>query len=136
MVVDSFAAIFRTEFSLDMAPERSRHIVNFGSKLKSLSDQYNCPIVCVNQVSDNFKAAPGLRQGANVVPALGLVWANTVNVRLMLSRWSSPGAHLDSSSEQPESAISREIEVIFAPHLPPSRCRFTITEMGVSGVAA
>ena len=135
VVIDSFAAICRTEFSSDMSAERSKHLATFGSKLKTLSDQYDCPIVCVNQVSDNFKSGGGspFRLSANVVPALGLAWSNTINTRLMLSRWNVPKALHVMREGNPESEIERELEIVFAPHLPQSRCKFRVTEEGVAG---
>lgn len=179
VIIDSFAAIFRVEFEGELANERSKYLSRFGSKLKKLSDQYDTPIVCVNQVSDNFasngislpilsssifnsnssnqngKSQPQPVENSKVdtnpatlmafpnklhpdsnlarfVPTLGLVWANTINLRIMLhrSRFSS-GQGQDANASE----IRREMEIIFAPHLPMSKCEFIVTEAGVIGTS-
>ena len=50
LVVDSVAALFRSEFQADQGLERSRHLTSFASALHKLSSAYQLPILCVNQV--------------------------------------------------------------------------------------
>lgn len=52
------------------------------------------------------------------VPALGLAWANLVNCRLQMFRQHN----------------TRQLHVIFAPHLPLQSCQFNITSNGVVGL--
>lgn len=58
-------------------------------------------------------------------PALGITWANQLLVRLLADR------------QRPEEAAlappGRTLRVVFAPHLPPSSCSYTITSEGVRG---
>lgn len=51
VVVDSVAALFRSEFQADEAIKRSRHLLTFSSALHRLSHNYGAPVLCVNQVS-------------------------------------------------------------------------------------
>ena len=50
LVVDSVAALFRSEFQADQGLERSRHLTAFATALHKLSASYQLPILCVNQV--------------------------------------------------------------------------------------
>lgn len=50
VVVDSVAALFRSEFQADEAIKRSRHLLTFSSALHRLSHCYGAPVLCVNQV--------------------------------------------------------------------------------------
>lgn len=58
-------------------------------------------------------------------PALGITWANQLLVRLLADR------------QRPEEAAlappGRTLRVVFAPHLPPSSCSYTIASEGVRG---
>lgn len=112
----------------------------------------------VLQVSDAFtnddiitKQAPackhtgGLRllsSGRELVPALGLAWANCVNTRLFLSRTeaavTSPQCQSNNAAfSAPEQAYSmpiRYMQVVFSPCLPPDTCLFVVTQHGLQGV--
>lgn len=114
----------------------------------------------VPQVSDAFtdddiltkKQAPackhtgGLRllsSGRELVPALGLAWANCVNTRLFLSRTevivASPQCHSNSAAfcgpeHIPYSVSLRYMQVVFSPCLPPDTCLFVVTQHGLQGV--
>lgn len=50
LVVDSVAALFRSEFQPDQGLERSHHLMACASTLHRLSSTYQLPILCVNQV--------------------------------------------------------------------------------------
>ena len=68
--------------------------------------------------------------GRVVLPALGLSWANCVDVRIGVSR-SGRGRGEDGDG----GGVQRAMEVLCAPHLPRRRVRFTVDERGVRGVA-
>uniref|UniRef100_A0A8C5FNP8 X-ray repair complementing defective repair in Chinese hamster cells 3 n=1 Tax=Gadus morhua TaxID=8049 RepID=A0A8C5FNP8_GADMO len=123
LVVDSVAALFRSEFQADQGLERSRHLTAFATALHKLSASYQLPILCVNQV--------GVRHGpvdSKVVPALGMAWANQVMVRLMVTRL--PGA----VSMGTQSSARRRLEVVFAPHLARDSCLFGVWREGTRGL--
>ncbi|XP_042091518.1 DNA repair protein XRCC3 isoform X2 [Ovis aries] len=58
-------------------------------------------------------------------PALGITWANQLLVRLLADR--------QCPEEVPLVPPGRTLRVVFAPHLPPSSCSYTITAEGVRG---
>ena len=50
LVIDSIAAIYRSEFSRDQGIAKARSLIQIGGKLHRLSHLHNLPIICVNQV--------------------------------------------------------------------------------------
>ena len=100
IVIDSIAALFRSEF--DNTPvelkRRSSLFFKISSKLKALAKRFSLAVLVTNQVVDLVgpnEGINGLRignlgclytSGRRVCPALGLAWANCVNSRLFLSR--------------------------------------------------
>ena len=98
-----------------------------------------------------------MEENGRKVPALGLCWANTLTTRLMLSRTehyvtvalrdnqAASTQQCDSkaaSTQQCNSSVTartyqanvRNLEVLFAPYLPNSVCRFIVDEDGVKGL--
>ncbi|XP_021277056.1 DNA repair protein XRCC3 homolog [Herrania umbratica] len=153
VVIDSIAALFRSEF--DNTPvelkRRSSLFFKISSMLKALARRFNLAVLLTNQVVDMVgpnEGINGLRignlgslytSGRRVCPALGLAWANCVNSRLFLSR------HEEANSEENGKLIGesggfvcqqtrRKLHVVFAPHLPESSCEFVITREGLFGV--
>ncbi|CAA2991720.1 DNA repair XRCC3 homolog [Olea europaea subsp. europaea] len=97
IVIDSIAALFRSEF--DNTPlelkRRSSMFFKIASKLKSQAQKFGLAVVVTNQVVDVIESSGNLRignsgflfsSGRRVCPALGLSWANCVNIRLFLWR--------------------------------------------------
>uniref|UniRef100_A0A3B1JAW9 DNA repair protein n=1 Tax=Astyanax mexicanus TaxID=7994 RepID=A0A3B1JAW9_ASTMX len=133
VVVDSVAALFRTEFQADEAIERARHLLAFSSTLHRLSHTHAAPVFCINQVSDVVDGPnPGRCDyglvDSKVQPALGIAWANQVMVRLML--WRQEGC-LRSGGR---TSAPRRLEVVFAPHLPRASCLCGVWEEGVRAI--
>ncbi|XP_056150866.1 DNA repair protein XRCC3 isoform X2 [Lampris incognitus] len=133
LVVDSVAALFRSEFLADEAVERSRHLLAFSATLQHLSEQYNTPVFCINQVTDALEGS-AVAQGSlglenpKVLPALGLAWANQVMVRLMMVHLQGTVAMGDQTS------TPRRLEVVFAPHLARASCVCGVWKEGVRGL--
>ncbi|XP_071511762.1 DNA repair protein XRCC3-like [Diadema antillarum] len=143
-VVDSLAAIFRSEFELRDTVKRARELQRVGAHLHRLSCQFNAAIVCVNQVTANMKSSLDPRE-SDMMPALGLTWSNVVKVRLMLSRTPyrlPPSALKDTKkSDRGDGAHSaeadipvRQMEILFAPHLPKDVCHYVVDGDGVKGL--
>ncbi|KAF4396013.1 hypothetical protein G4B88_020650 [Cannabis sativa] len=151
IVVDSIAALFRSEF--DNTPsdlkQRSSLFFKISGQLKLLAKRFNVAVVVTNQVVDfmgESGSLNGLRignlgslysSGRRVCPALGIAWANCVNSRLFLSRNEEViGAEI--SSENAGDGLCRRtrrrLYVLFAPHLPESSTEFVIRREGVFGV--
>lgn len=63
--------------------------------------------------------------GSHVCPALGLAWANQLLMRLMAERF--------HGAQAIPGHPARSLRVLFAPHLPPSSCAYTISSEGVRG---
>ncbi|XP_009069819.1 PREDICTED: DNA repair protein XRCC3-like, partial [Acanthisitta chloris] len=137
VVIDSIAALFRCDFGAAESADRARYLQTFGAQLHSLSTRFRTPIMCINQVTDavsELEAAPCSCRavGSRVIPALGITWANQLLMRLMVSRISLPGHSPGVVS--PCTATVRTLRVVFAPHLPPSFCYYTVQLEGVKGV--
>lgn len=153
IVIDSIAALFRSEFDNNPADmkRRSSFFFKISGRLRALAEKFGLAVVVTNQVVDvmgNNEGMNGLRignleclytSGRRVSPALGLAWANCVNTRLFLSRSEEisgerSGLVEEDGSSSYSARSRRHIHVVFAPHLPPSSCEFTILREGVFGV--
>lgn len=69
-----------------------------------------------------FPASP---RDERLCPALGLAWADQLLMRLMV--------HRRPEEEAGPGPPGRTLRVVFAPHLPPSSCSYTISAEGVRG---
>ncbi|NXX45641.1 XRCC3 protein, partial [Tricholaema leucomelas] len=141
VVIDSIAALFRCEFGVSDSVMKARYLQTFGAQLHSLSTKFRTPIMCINQVFDigiNFIHAAICSYffhsvvDNRVVPALGITWANQLLMRLMVSRVLQPEQSSETASHHTGSV--RTLRVVFAPHLPPSFCYYTVKLEGVKGV--
>jgi DNA-repair protein XRCC3 len=157
LVIDSIAALFRCELgSIDQTQERTNTLHSHACILKQLSDENKIPILIINQVTDYFVNDLQI-QGFNsngVIPSLGLHWANSINMRIMLSktkhvyREEAPTENNVNNKNNAESnepltkkrkteSISigvRTMQVVFSPHLPNSSCYYLIDQDGVHGL--
>ncbi|CAN1843293.1 DNA repair protein XRCC3 homolog [Linum perenne] len=139
IVIDSIAALFRSEFDNSSADlmKRSSLFFKISGKLKRLAWRFKLAIVVTNQVVDCVgDGVNGVKvgnlgslcsSGRRVLPALGLAWSNCVNSRVFLSR-------SEDEKEEGERRTRRWLHLVFAPHLPPSSCEFVIRREGVSGI--
>ncbi|XP_042358827.1 DNA repair protein XRCC3 [Plectropomus leopardus] len=132
LVVDSVAALFRSEFQASDWLERSKQLLSFSSKLQHLSLEFRTPVLCINQVTDVFSSSDdslGVSPlSSGVSPALGLLWANQVTVRLMMRRLQGTVVRGNQSS------VLRRLEVAFAPHLARDGRDAAVWTEGVRGV--
>ncbi|XP_028921669.1 DNA repair protein XRCC3 [Ornithorhynchus anatinus] len=139
VVVDSVAALFRCEFGARDSVGRARCLQSLGAKLHQLSAQFDSPVLCINQVTDilderetahsNF----GLEEEA-VTPALGLTWSNQLLMRMMVHRLPAGGEPTETAGTSAPGPVVRALRVVFAPHLPPAFCYFTVNAEGVKGL--
>jgi DNA-repair protein XRCC3 len=90
--------------------------------------------------------------GREIVPALGLAWANCVNTRVLLSKESTlDGQHrivhkgppsqaslrATAAGAAPPPAASpqlRHMQVVFSPFLPQSKCSYVVESTGMRGL--
>ena len=154
LIIDSVAGLFRVDDEVSTANSPARAEVQFrlSSALRRLSSQQQMVVVACNQVTDRFlPAEPILRSsetyrdrytilssGRQVLPALGLSWANCVDVRLAVSRRGGGrgGGGGSVSMVLDGSEVLREMDVVFAPHLPRRSMNFVVDADGVRGVEA
>ncbi|XP_078714143.1 DNA repair protein XRCC3 [Lampetra fluviatilis] len=159
IIVDSIAALFRSEFSVHEAVARAQQLRKFGAQLHELSNTYSAPVICVNQicvflqVSGNVSGQDhGSGAQSKVIPALGITWAHMQLMRIMVSRghaegtaptgagtWREAGApttcaHARNRDVTQQPDVVRTMELVFAPHLPQSSCRYAVTAHGVVGL--
>ncbi|XP_045864253.1 DNA repair protein XRCC3 isoform X2 [Meles meles] len=133
VVIDSVAAPFRCEFDSAASVPRARRLQALGGALRWLSCTFRTPVLCINQVTEGTEeqgAAPGL-QGPwdeRVSPALGMTWSHQLLMRLMASRH-----RLAEGGGTAPGRPDRTLRVIFAPHLPPASCSYTVNAEGVRG---
>ncbi|RHZ64620.1 hypothetical protein Glove_321g32 [Diversispora epigaea] len=155
IIIDSITANFRGGFETKEfmnLRRRSSEIYQIGIKLKEISDQFNVPIVCVNQVLDNFTSMNTEENyfneevkehyeynhyqkqlliiggdGTKKIPALGLTWSNTINVRIVLSR---PKRILSEGSNN-DKKNPRTIALIMAPYAPRRFGEYYIDSSGI-----
>ena len=90
------------------------------------------------QVSDVIQSTDGATQSLRkVMPALGICWANLVTSRLMLSRTDQSMTVRQRDDTGHVSCVDvniRNMEVMFAPHLPNTLCRYIIDQDGVKAL--
>ncbi|RGB42914.1 Rad51-domain-containing protein [Rhizophagus diaphanus] len=150
VIIDSIAANFRVAYNSSNGStllKRSKELCRLGTKLKEISDHFQLPIVCVNQVSDLFSKndireyignkddnfweydyyqKQFLAGKGSKIPALGLVWSNTINSRIMLSR-------ADRTLVGNEDNNQRTITLMMAPYAPRRWGEFYIDFEGIHG---
>ncbi|CAG8565434.1 18638_t:CDS:2 [Acaulospora morrowiae] len=151
VIIDSVTANFRT-FETSEFPnfrQRASEICQLGIQLKEISDRFNAPIVCVNQVSDNFAIEDFeecdddahyeyncyqrqlLIGNGTKIPALGLTWSNIINIRIMLSR---PKRILTEEDGSAGDNDPRTIALLMAPHAQRRFGEYYIDRHGIHGL--
>ena len=56
VIIDSIAALFRSEFDFKEAAQRATRLHKFGRQLIRYGSEYNTGFICVNQVSDSMNS--------------------------------------------------------------------------------
>ncbi len=152
VIVDSIAANFRVAYNSSDSSilfQRSKELFKLGAKFKEISDQFQLPIICVNQVSDLFPKndirefienndnfweydyyqRQFLAGKGSKIPALGLVWSNIINSRIMLSR----ADRILIGNGNIGDDCQRTITLIMAPYAPRQWGEFYIDFEGIHG---
>ena len=178
LVIDALAELFHSssKTTTQTLVERSRNINEISNLLHCLASQYNIAILVLNEVSDAFNRAYGVDSDAELVysdqsrwfaradsipgedgkeASLGLVWANQVNVRIMVSRTgrrryiegvrsmgtkirrtdvgTSSSPNIKSGEEA--STLIRRLSIIFSSVAPTASLDYIVTTEGVSVLA-
>lgn len=157
LIVDSITALLRGETAISGAglTQRSRLVCIITDLLKALAAQFNLAVVVVNQVSDSFPVptassqshdvpmlystqaqhfsgqSPGIRKEA----ALGIVWANAVNTRVMLAKTGRRIA-VDQAGEghEEDKVLLRRAHLVFSPFAAPGTLDFVLEQGGARGL--
>ncbi|CAI9730113.1 repair XRCC3-like isoform X1 [Octopus vulgaris] len=79
IVLDSVAALFRSEYAIEDTLLRSKHLSSIAKELHHVNMHYNIPVMCVNQVTASEKSNSN-------IPCLGLSWANHLTTRIQLTK--------------------------------------------------
>ncbi|XP_052769927.1 DNA repair protein XRCC3-like isoform X2 [Mya arenaria] len=130
IVVDSIAAHFRSDYEGHEMYKRAQHIGALGTLLYTHSHEYNIPVVCINQVTSSMKP-----EGRQLIPSLGLSWSSQVTTRIMLTRTDRSLTIQQESARGPLETVVREMEIVYAPHLPPLTVPYVIDHEGMKGFA-
>ncbi|KAF8820618.1 hypothetical protein IE077_002991 [Cardiosporidium cionae] len=148
IIIDSLAALFRTlkdgleksNFAL-----RAARLFRVSAILKRIAAERRCWVVLTNQVSDIItpSSAEENRENLHFKPTLGLSWSNCVDCRVILRRViedsfmrnSIRNSEFETDSETScASCNPRSLQVLFAPHVPPTRQ--ILYKIGKSGIEA
>ncbi|KAF9960173.1 DNA repair protein xrcc3 [Mortierella alpina] len=110
--------------------QRSADICETGLRLRTVADEHGLAVVCVNQVTDIFRPEGSLSAFDNdslntKKPALGLVWENTINARVVLQRTRLP----EYQNQEQNVASSKNTRPMHS-----GQCQFQIVETGVIGI--
>lgn len=163
LIVDSIAAPFQG----DAIPGRRKTIISLARELKALAHKHNLVIVCINQVSEVIRTqalhapepvAPtpelnGLQLPPGVKltlggqandpnrlayqPALGLVWSNLINARILVSRCQAgtlpDGDDISAAFPNPPQNFGslRKLVTLTCPWAVPASALFHITSEGL-----
>ncbi|KZV65847.1 hypothetical protein PENSPDRAFT_546050, partial [Peniophora sp. CONT] len=169
LVIDVLADLFSEDGKTTTAQlaERSRSLGEISAALHTLAAQHGLAVVVLNRVVDVFEytAARGtayelvyaeqakLFSSGNSLPAeqrkkaaLGLVWANQVNARIMLTRTnrrrmvegagpkrqkvSAESGRSPANVASDDDILIRRLSVLFSSVSPPSSTDFIVTQRG------
>lgn len=183
LIIDAFAELFHLVEKVSTASlvERSQQLTRVSALLHRIADRYQIGVVVLNEVLDAFdnyavdseKSEDGLLvyseqarwfnrahsvYGENQKEAaLGLVWSNQINARVMLSRTRRRRYIKDTEEEnkqkrrktegetdgesksgdplsEREPSLIRRLTVIFNSAGPPTSCDYVVTSAGVRGI--
>lgn len=142
LIVDSIAAFYRGQRQTEQEPS----LTEAGKLLRKFANQ-GLAVVAANQVTDNFNEwraparvdddggptvqseATWLQGSGSKKPALGIVWQNIIDTRIVLHRTNVQT--VDEMGVFNSSAINRILEVVFSCFCAPGCVEFQITDNGI-----
>lgn len=117
IIIDSIGAL-RADYD-KASNDRSEVLWKIGQYLKWLNDRYECGVLVTNQVIADMNS--GIDDA--VIPALGLVWSNIVNTRMILRK----------TKMVSEDTVVREMKVTICPYLPVMDIPFIVGPNSIKG---
>lgn len=173
LVIDALAELFRStdKTTTSTLVERAKHIAEISTLLHSLANVYYIAVLVLNEVADVFDRGQSSNETSDLIysqqsrwfntcdslpgqnkkeASLGLVWANQVNARIMLSRTGRrryfddgeiqskrqkiEGQSTATSVVQSDSQLTliRRLSVIFSSVSVPRSLDYVVTKKGIS----
>ena len=121
IIVDSIAALPRSEYGNENIFERQEMLGQQAIALKSVAEAFSIPVVVTNQVTTRMTAQDASdSDSSHLTAALGTKWAHCVNTRVML--------------HQPREDGPKLMEVVKSPCIPCSRVPFVVDASGPRSV--
>ena len=136
VIIDSIAALFRAEFDVSAAIQRSQVLFEIANTLKWLSHSFRSLIITTNQVTANMS----LFSMQEWVPSLGLAWSNCVSARIRLTKTSIKRDVEETIPSGPGETATclkqvtiRNLYVEISPRVQDVKVSFYISDSGVHG---
>lgn len=118
------------DLDLDELPTDSNEGPTASQYAKQIQDSASSPPeMSLSQDSQSSQNDPQRPQDYGKVPALGLVWANEIDQRIVLKR----EMRVEDVSGTPDSC-TRTVEIVFSPWCAPSKLEFQIVREGIQAV--
>ena len=137
VIIDSIAALFRSEFDVSAAIKRAQVLFEISTTLKWLSHSYDSVIITTNQVTANL--SPFTTQ--EWVPSLGLAWSNCISARIKITKSNMKRDVEETIPSGPgETAICtkqvtiRSFYVEISPRAQDVKASFYISDSGIHGI--
>jgi RecA/RadA recombinase len=133
VVIDSIGAL-RGDYEASETGARSEMLWQIGQYLKWVNERYDCGVIVTNQVralmTENAPPHLSAFRSAEeqVTPALGLVWSNVVNTRIMLSK-SAHSVDINGTEQ-----VVRNMTITLCPYLPNVTIPFAVTTNAIRGL--
>ncbi|KAI6661008.1 DNA repair protein XRCC3-like [Oopsacas minuta] len=128
VIVDSIAGALRDEFMVNTNSLRTETLWRIAKLLRSISFNYNIPVVCTNQVTANIDNSDLSSRGPNKA-ALGLIWSNVLNERYVLCKREVLKFDIDES--ECSTTTERLFSVELSSHLPNITYSYVINAKGI-----
>lgn len=173
LVIDALAELFRStdKTTTSTLVERAKHIAEISTLLHSLANVHHIAVLVLNEVADVFDRGQSSNETSDLIysqqsrwfntcdsvpgenkkeASLGLVWANQVNARIMLSRTGRrryfddgeiqskrqkiEGQSTATSIVQNDSQVTsiRRLSIIFSSVSVPRSLDYVVTKKGIS----
>lgn len=146
VIIDSISSLFRLENDQIQSSLKSQLLFEISSTLKWISNNYNCMIVVTNQVTANLDrfslyGASVFNNDNEWIPALGLSWANCLNMRVSLIKTNFKRDIVEEKNHdfpigdniETKRVILRTAVVSLSPYNQGERVNFYISDSGIHG---
>jgi len=130
LVIDSITAVCYTfvgEGNKIDRLERAQFLLNLVNTLKKIAYQHNLAVIVVNNTVGEVEQTSSSANSMGNIPALGILWSNSINQRLFLSK-----RGLNRGDKGPK----RVMDISFSPSVPHATLEFGITKGGLVAIGS